>query len=184
MAGVVTTEVRAMQGKEIRVSGSSVWAILLGMGVVLIILGLVVVANIWESIQFLGILIGIVLLFLGVVGVAAGAKRGGGWMLAPIVAIVGGVILLFWPGLTLKALAVIVGLTLIAWGAVQSGLAIASAREGRSGMLLTGVAILLLGVIVVAWPGPTLALLTTLFGAAVILAGAAAVALGLRMRKG
>ena len=105
-------------------------------------------------------------------------------MLAPIVAIVGGVILLFWPGLTLKALAVIVGLTLIAWGAVQSGLAIASAREGRSGMLLTGVAILLLGVIVVAWPGPTLALLTTLFGAAVILAGAAAVALGLRMRKG
>ncbi len=174
-----------MQGKEIRVSGSSVWAILLGMGIVLIILGLVIVANIWESLAFLGILIGIVLLFVGVVGVAAGAKRGGGWMLAPIVAIVGGVILLFWPGLTLKALAVIVGLTLIAWGAVQSGLAIASAREGRSGMLVSGVLILLLGVvIVVAWPGPTLALLTTLFGAAVILAGAAAVALGLQMRKG
>jgi len=44
------------------------------------------------------------------------------------------------------------------------------------------VLILLLGVIVVAWPGPTLALLTTLFGAALILAGVAAVAQGLRMR--
>jgi uncharacterized membrane protein HdeD (DUF308 family) len=184
VAGIVKTEVRTMQANEIRVDGSSVWTVLLGMGVVLIILGLVVVANIWESIQFVGILIGIVLLFLGVVGVAAGAKRGGGWMLAPIVAIVGGVILLFWPGLTLKALAVIVGLTLIAWGGVQSGIAIASARDGRMGMLVSGVLILLLGVVVVAWPGPTLALLTTLFGAAVILAGAAAVALGLKMRKG
>ena len=57
------TEVDAVQGKEIRVSGSSVWAMLLGVGVVLIILGLVVVANIWESLSFLGILIGLVLLF-------------------------------------------------------------------------------------------------------------------------
>jgi uncharacterized membrane protein HdeD (DUF308 family) len=173
-----------MQGREIRVSGTSVWAMLLGAGVVSIILGLVIVANIWESLNFLGILIGIVLLFLGVVGVAAGARRGGGWMLAPIVAIIGGVVLLFWPDLTLKALAVIVGLTLIAWGGVQSGLAIASSRDGRTGMLASGVIILLVGVVVVAWPGPTLALLTTLFGAAVILVGVAAVAVALKMRRG
>jgi uncharacterized membrane protein HdeD (DUF308 family) len=171
-----------MQGREIRVDGSSVWAMLLGIGVVLIILGLVIVANIWESLSFLGVLIGLALLFLGVFGIAVGARRGGGWALAPIVAVIGGVVLLFWPDLTLKALAVIVGLTLIAWGGVQSGLAIASTREGRGGMLATGVLILLLGVIVVAWPGPTLALLTTLFGAALILAGVAAVAQGLRMR--
>ena len=77
----------------------------------------------------------------------------------------------------------IVGLTLIAWGGVQSGIAIASARDGRAGMLVSGVLILLLGVVIVAWPGPTLALLTTLFGAAVILAGVAAITLALRMRK-
>jgi uncharacterized membrane protein HdeD (DUF308 family) len=177
------TEVGAMQGREIRV-GSSSWALMVGAGALLIVLGLIVVANIWESLSFLGILIGLILLFLGIVGIAVGAKRGGGWALAPIVAIIGGLVLLFWPDLTLKALAVIVGLTLIAWGAVQSGIAIASAREGRSGMLVSGVVILLLGVIVVAWPGPTLALLTTLFGAALILAGAAGVALGLSLRKG
>jgi uncharacterized membrane protein HdeD (DUF308 family) len=171
-----------VQGNEIRVNGASLWAMMLGIGVVLIILGLVVVANIWESLAFLGILVGLVLLFLGVVGIAVGARRGGGWALAPIVAIVGGVILLFWPDLTLKALAVIVGLTLIAWGGIQSGLAIASSREGRGGMLVSGVLILLLGVVVVAWPGPTLALLTTLFGAAVILAGVVAVVAALRMR--
>lgn len=172
-----------MQTNEIRISGSSVWAMLLGVGVVLIILGLVVVANIWESLSFLGILIGLVLLFSGVVGIAVGARRGGVWALAPIIAIVGGLVLLFWPDLTLKALAVIVGLTLIAWGGVQSGLAIASTRDGRGGMLLSGVLILLLGVVVVAWPGPTLALLTTLFGAAVILAGVGLVVTGLRMRQ-
>jgi len=159
------------------------WAMMVGMGAVLIILGLVIVANIWESLSFLGILVGLVLLFVGVVGIAVGARRGGGWALAPIIAIIGGLILLFWPDLTLKALAVIVGLTLIAWGGVQSGLAIASSRDGRAAMLATGVLILLLGVIVVAWPGPTLALLTTLFGAAVILAGVMAVVSGLRMRR-
>lgn len=172
-----------MQGKEIRIDSSSVWAMMLGMGVVLIILGLVIVANIWESLSFLGILMGLLLLFLGVVGIAVGARRGGGWALAPIIAIIGGLILLFWPDLTLKALAVIVGLTLIAWGGVQSGLAIASSRDGRGAMLASGVLILLLGVVVVAWPGPTLALLTTLFGAAVILAGVLAVVAGLRMRR-
>jgi uncharacterized membrane protein HdeD (DUF308 family) len=172
-----------VQGKEIRIDSSSVWAMMLGMGVVLIILGLVIVANIWESLSFLGILMGLLLLFLGVVGIAVGARRGGGWALAPIIAIIGGLILLFWPDLTLKALAVIVGLTLIAWGGVQSGLAIASSRDGRGAMLASGVLILLLGVVVVAWPGPTLALLTTLFGAAVILAGVLAVVAGLRMRR-
>ena len=126
-----------MQGKEIRVSGSSVWAMMLGMGVVLIILGLVVVANIWESLQLPRASSSASCCCSSASSASPpGRSRGGGWMLAPIVAIVGGVILLFWPGLTLKALAVIVGLTLIAWGAVQSGLAIASAREGRSGMLL------------------------------------------------
>lgn len=177
------TEEGQVQGREIRVQSSSLWAMLLGLGVVFIIVGLVVVANIWESLSFLGILIGLVLLFVGVVGIAVGARRGGGWALAPVIAIIGGVILLFWPDLTLKALAVIVGLTLIAWGGVQSGLAIASARDGRGAMLASGVLILLLGVVVVAWPGPTLALLATLFGAAVILAGVIAVVAGLRMRR-
>jgi uncharacterized membrane protein HdeD (DUF308 family) len=172
-----------VQGKEIRIQSSSLWAMMLGLGVVLIILGLVIVANIWESLSFLGILIGLLLLFLGVVGIAVGARRGGGWALAPVIAIIGGLVLLFWPDLTLKALAVIVGLTLIAWGGVQSGLAIASSRDGRGAMLASGVLILLLGVVVVAWPGPTLALLTTLFGAAVIFAGVMAVVAGLRMRR-
>lgn len=173
-----------MQGSQTRGSGSSSWAILLGVGVVAIILGLVVVANIWESLRFLGIVAGLVLLFAGVVGIAVGARQGGGGILGPIVALIGGVVLLFWPGLTMKALAVIVGLTFIGWGGVQSGLAIASSREGRSGMLVSGVLILLLGVVVVAWPGPTLALLTTLVGIAVIAAGIGAIVQALIMRKG
>lgn len=184
MVKVIKTEVGAMQGREVRGSGSSVWALLLGVGVVSIILGLVIVANIWESLRFVGVIIGLIMLFAGVVGIAIGARRGGGMALGPIVALIGGAVLLFWPDLTLKALAVIVGLTLIAWGGVQSGLAIASSREGRSGMLVTGILILLLGVVVVAWPGPTLALLTTLVGIAVIAAGIAAVVQALNMHRG
>ncbi len=172
-----------MQGTQIRVSGSSSWAILLGVGVVAIILGVVVVANIWESLRFLAGIAGLVLLFAGVVGIAVGTRQGGGGILGPIVALIGGVVLLFWPGLTMKALAVIVGLTFIGWGGVQSGLASASSREGRSSMLVSGVLILLLGVVVVAWPGPTLALLTTLVGIAVIAAGIGAVVQALIMRK-
>ncbi|HQG02831.1 MAG TPA: DUF308 domain-containing protein [Thermoleophilia bacterium] len=169
-----------MQGRRTLTGGPSTRAMLLGMGVVLIVVGLVIVANIWESLSFLGVLIGLTLMFVGVAGVAVGAGRGGGRSLAPIVAIIGGAVLLFWPDLTLKALAVIVGLTLIVWGGVQSGIAAASTRDGRGGMLATGVLLLLLGVVVVAWPGPTLALLTTLFGIVVILAGVVTLVTGLR----
>jgi len=172
-----------VQGTGMRGTRSSAWPVLLGVGVVAIILGLVVVANIWESLRFVGILIGIALLFSGVVGLALGARRGGTSAAAAVVAVIGGVILLFWPDLTLKALAVIVGLTLIFWGGVQSGLALASSREGRSGMLVSGVLLLLLGVVVVAWPGPTLALITTLVGVAVILGGVAAVVQALLLRR-
>ena len=173
-----------MQGREVRVSGSSAWALLLGVGVVAIILGLVIVANIWESIRFVTIVVGLVLLFAGVVGIAVGARRSRTGIAGPIITLGGGVVLLFWPDVTLKALAVIVGLTFIAWGGVQAGLAIAHPRDGRSGALWGGVLILLLGVVVVAWPGPTLVLLTTLVGLAVIAAGVVAVAQALSMRKG
>lgn len=173
-----------MQGSDIRGSGSSTWALLLGVGVVAIIIGLVIVANIWESLRFLSIVVGLVLLFAGVVGIAVGARRERGGVLGPIVALIGGVVLLFWPDLTMKALAVVVGLTFIAWGAIQAGVAFTHKGEGRGGTLLGGVLILLLGVVVVAWPGPTLALLTTLVGLAVIAAGIAAVVQALSMRKG
>jgi uncharacterized membrane protein HdeD (DUF308 family) len=172
-----------MQGTGVSRNGSPTWAVLLGVGVVGIILGLVIVANIWGSLRFLTIMVGLVLLFAGVVGVAIGARRGGGGVVAPIVAIIGGVVLLFWPDLTLKALAVVFGLTLIFWGGIQSGIALSQRREGRGGLLIGGILILLLGVVIVAWPGPTLALLTTLVGVAIIAVGIAAVIQALAMRK-
>ncbi len=173
-----------MAAADSRPSGSSSWALLLGLGVVAVILGLVVVSNIWESLRFLAIMAGLVLLFAGVVGVAVNVRRGAGAARGPVVALVGGLVLLFWPDLTLKALAVIVGLTFIAWGAIQAGVAFTRPGEGRSGTLLGGVLILLLGVVVVAWPGPTLALLTTLVGLALVAAGIAAVVQALALRRG
>lgn len=173
-----------MAAADSRPSTSASWALLLGVGVVAIILGLIVVSNIWESLRFLSIIAGLVLLFAGVVGIAVGVRGQRGRTVGPIVALIGGLVLLFWPDLTLKALAVIVGLTFIAWGAIQAGVAVTHAGEGRGSTLLGGVLILLLGVVVVAWPGPTLALLTTLVGLAVIAAGVAAVVQALAMRKG
>lgn len=173
-----------MQRGEIRMNGSSSsWALLLGLGIVAIIIGLVIVANIWESLRFLAIVVGLILLFAGVVGIAVGARRSGSGILGPVAALVGGIVLLFWPDLTLKALAVIVGLTFIAWGGIQAGIALTRSDESRWGAVLAGVLILLLGVVVVAWPGPTLAILTTLVGLAVIGAGIAAVVQAISMRK-
>jgi hypothetical protein len=89
-------------------------------------------------------------------------------MVAPIVAIIGGLVLLFWPARSPWRSS---GLTLIAREVSRHRHR--PARDGRAAMLGSGV-------LICArrrhrrLAGPTLALLTTLFGAAAILAGVAA----------
>ncbi len=165
-------------------SAVAVWGMLLGAGVVAIIIGALVVGNVWSSLRFVGAVVAIALIVAGVMGIAgAWRSRGGPAMTGSIVALIGGVVLIAWPDLTIKALAVIVGVTLIFAGVIVAVAAASERRENKAAGVVPGVVLAVAGLIVVAWPGPTLAVLTALAGLAVILFGVFLVVQGLRLRK-
>ena len=172
-----------MQGHDRGPTSSTPWGLALAIGVIAVVFGAVVIANPFDSLRTVTALIGVFLIVAGVIGLVAGRGHGAVGFSGPIVAVIGGVILLFLPGVTLKVAAVAVGVILLVWGVVT---ALAAWRErGRTtgGSMAGGVVLAVLGLVVIVWPGPTLSLLTLLFGIAVLVFGVAMIVQAIRMRS-
>ena len=171
-----------MQGYERGRSSSAPWGLVLAIGVIAAIFGAIVAFNPFDSLETVVALIGVFLIVAGIVGMIAGRGRGAAGFSGPIVAVVGGVILLVLPGLTLKLAAVAVGVILLVWGVVTALAAWRERDRGAGGALAGGVVLGVIGLVVIVWPGPTLSLLTFLFGLAVLIFGIGMIVQGIRMR--
>jgi uncharacterized membrane protein HdeD (DUF308 family) len=94
-------------------------------GVIYIVAGILVLANLEASLRFLAILFGVILVASGLSEIIAGISRfrGAGAttlaLLMGLVNIAAGVLVLFWPDITLLALAWIAALWLILLGILQ-----------------------------------------------------------------
>ena len=161
------------------------WSVMLAAGIVAIIFGIIVLANIWGSVRLVAILAGLFLIFAGVVQFvnAAGAERKTGKIIGGLVVLILGLVLVFWPDTSVKTVAVLVGLAFLFWGAVMAIAAFVDRGEGWGIAAGFGVLLALVGIIVVAWPGPTIAILMIFVGIDAILFGASLVAQGLALRK-
>lgn len=94
-------------------------ALLLITGMLSIILGLIAFRSAFQAVEILAIFIGIAFLFRGFGGVFLGAevKENRGWnIFGGIVTLIGGIVVLTWPGLSLVTLAWVVGIWLIVGG--------------------------------------------------------------------
>ena len=88
-------------------------------GIISILLGLFMFRSALQAVEILSIFIGIAFLFRGFGSIFLGAedKNGRGWNLfGGIIMIIGGVIVLVWPGMSLEVLAIIVGIWLVIIG--------------------------------------------------------------------
>jgi len=161
------------------------WGVMLAAGIVAIIFGIIVLANIWGSVRLVAILAGLFLIFAGVVQFvnAAGAERKTGKIIGGLVVLILGLVLVFWPDTSVKTVAVLVGLAFLFWGAVMAIAAFVDRGEGWGIAAGFGVLLALVGITVVAWPGPTIAILMIFVGIDAILFGASLVAQGLALRK-
>ena len=105
-------------------------------------------------------------------------------MAAGLIAVAGGIVLLAWPGETLKVLAFLTGITFLGWGLVSLLAAFRNRRAGRSELsdLVAGVGLVLLAILVMAWPAATVTIVGILVGLVAIAWGVvtAVGALGLR----
>jgi uncharacterized membrane protein HdeD (DUF308 family) len=96
--------------------------------------------------------------------------------------IVAGIVALSWPGISVRVLAVMVGVGLVVGGAVKVWSALFGEGDERYVLGLSGVTNVVVGVLALSWPGVTVLVVAILFGVGTVLFGFGQIALALRLR--
>jgi len=161
------------------------WGLLAALGVVALVFGIVVLANIWASVHLVAIFAGLFLLFAGVLQLVSRStgRSPAGRIFAGLLAIVAGIVLIAWPGASVKTVAVAVGISFLIWGVAVAIAALMDRGEGSGVIAAFGALLAVIGIIFVVWPGPTVTILMVLVGASAILFGTSCIAQGLALRK-
>jgi uncharacterized membrane protein HdeD (DUF308 family) len=152
------------------------WPALLLMGVITIGLGIVVLVWPSQTLTVLSILLGLQLLVLGIFRLILAFSdetiSPGLTGFVGVLLIIGGVVVLRNPFETVAVLATILGAAWIVIGVVEMIEAIANSRaEGRGMLFFGGLLSLAAGIVVVAWPAPTVTVIAWIAGFYLIVFG-------------
>ena len=142
-------------------------------GIVSTVLGLVLLAQPFNSVAVLTVLLAAAAVATGVARIVAvrhGSDRALGVGLGSVwVAL--GVAIVVWPGLSVRGLAVLVGVGLVIAGMGDVAAAARGSTDERLASALRGTATLVFGVLALAWPDVTLLVVAVVFGARTVLFG-------------
>jgi uncharacterized membrane protein HdeD (DUF308 family) len=96
--------------------------------------------------------------------------------------VIGGLLAVVWPGITLVALALITGVSLIVHGAGRVGTALLARDEepGWGWLVLAGGVNVIVGVLAVVWPQATVLVLSLILGAQIAAFGVLLLAFAFR----
>jgi uncharacterized membrane protein HdeD (DUF308 family) len=161
------------------------WGWLLALGVIAIVFGIVVLSHAFGSLSSLVWLTGLFLVFMGVAQLVTLGRGGprGAHLGAAAIAIVGGIVLLAWPGETLKVVAFVAGITVLLWGVVRAFAAFRGPLESRNHEAGVGIALIVLGLLMMVWPGATVTLVGVFVGLIAIVWGVVMVLGSFNLRK-
>jgi uncharacterized membrane protein HdeD (DUF308 family) len=142
------------------------------LGLATLVIGVVLLFNPVAAARTLALLLGLAFVVGGLLEIAVGwdaEKRRWASFALGAVLVIGGVLAVVWPGVTLLTLAWITGLSLIVHGAARVGLAVVARHETSSWgwLALAGAVNLLIGVLAIAWPQATVFVLSLVLGAQV-----------------
>ena len=177
---VVNESVVVVDGR--RAAGGA-WGLVLAVGVVAVVFGILVLANIWGSVHLVAIFAGLFLLFAGVLQFFIGGGGKTGRVIAGVIAIVAGIALIAWPEASVKTVAVIVGLAFLISGIAVVVAAVSARGDGYGVVVGFGVVIAIVGLVFIIWPGPTVTILMVLVGLAALLFGIGAIVQALSLRR-
>jgi hypothetical protein len=145
------------------------------LGAAAVVVGVVLLFNPVSAARTLALLFALALVVGGLLEIAAGWNSGHrcGAIFLGAVLILGGLLALVWPGVTLWALAVVTGVTLLINGAARIALAVGERdRDPHWGWTaLAGAVNLLVGVLVLVWPEATVVVLSLILGLQIIMFG-------------
>jgi uncharacterized membrane protein HdeD (DUF308 family) len=144
-------------------------------GVATVVVGVVLLFNPVEAARTLALLIGLAFVLGGLLEVAVGWESGSRWGSVVLggILVVGGLLALAWPGVTLWTIALVTGLSLLAHGVGRIVLAVAARHEVRGWpwLALAGAFGVVFGVLALMWPEATVLVLSLVLGAQVTVLG-------------
>ncbi|HWF82651.1 MAG TPA: HdeD family acid-resistance protein [Streptosporangiaceae bacterium] len=169
---------------------SAAWPAFIAAGIASIAVGVILLAWPKQTLTVVAVLIGIALIVAGVLGLMDGFtshEASGGKRLVSVVigllATVLGLYCIRHYHFTITALAIIVGLFWVIHGVADIAVSLFIGRfPGRGFTMLTGGLSLCAGIIVLFWPAISITVLVVVIGIWLILYGALAAVLGLRLR--
>jgi uncharacterized membrane protein HdeD (DUF308 family) len=174
-----TTTLKAVQ------DATRMWWIPLLFGLASVVLGVTALTSRIDALAGLVTVFAISLLYAGAAEIAfAAVTRYRMWtgVLAGVLSIAASVIAVFWPGITLVVLAVLVGASLISWGIYRIYQSVSDpVLRPRIVTLIEGLLLLALGVLALAWPGASVLVLAALVGVFFTVFGVFSVVAGLRL---
>lgn len=147
----------------------------IALSIVSIVLGAVIVIRPTTALDVLALLLGGGMVLTGILSATGrideGEGRWRGWLSLGWIAL--GVFVLAWPGLTVRALAVITGVLLLVNGAAGVGTALLKGRgwDDRIADASFGATGLIFGVLALVWPDITLLVVAVVFGGSLIIRG-------------
>ena len=120
----------------------------------------------FAGLSVLAWLAGLFLVFMGVAELVVPLRFGdrSSQLIGAAIAIVGGLILLAWPGETLTVLAFVVGIAFTAWGLASIVMALRHRRESRRRDIVVGAGSSALGILMIAWPTQSVAVVGVFVG--------------------
>ena len=177
---VVNETVVVVDGRK---ATNGAWGLVLAVGIVAVVFGILVLANIWGSVHLVAIFAGLFLLFAGILQFFLGGGGKTGRIIAGVIAIIAGAALIAWPEASVKTVAVIVGLAFLISGISLAVAAIAARGEGYGAVVGVGGILAVIGLVFIIWPGPTVAILMILVGLAALLFGIGAIVQALALRR-
>jgi uncharacterized membrane protein HdeD (DUF308 family) len=144
-------------------------------GAAAVVLGVFLVFHPYDAASTLAWLVGLTLLVGGFVDIAQGWGSDGRSTsaLPGVLLVIGGLIALFWPDATLWTLAVLVGISLLLHGMMRLGLAFAGRKDipGWGWLAFAGAINVVVGIMALAWPAATVAVLSLILGFQILLFG-------------
>jgi uncharacterized membrane protein HdeD (DUF308 family) len=154
------------------------WWLLLLIGALSVIAGVIVIVKPSHSLATLAVISGIFILLVSIseVVIALFAERGAAAALLGVVGIVIGILLIRHPTKGVEAIALLIGIWLLAIGVIR--LLSAFALRDRLWSIIVGVVEMVAGIVIVSSPDIGFATLALLVGIAFILNGIAVLALG------
>lgn len=128
---------RIVEGLTTKVVSGGHRALIAVVGVLYIVVGILCLRHLAESVKVLAVLLGLVWIVGGVAEIVTGfARTHGTWpkigtVLMGLLSVAAGLVLFFWPGISLTVLVWISGFWLIALGIIQIVLGLSSGRAAK-----------------------------------------------------